>query len=65
MSWRYNITKGKNEKVKSEGGFATEDEAQLAAREYLRTTASLDDPENSVYTVTTRRDYIKTDDASH
>jgi hypothetical protein len=66
MSWRYYITKGKNEKVESEGGFSTEDEAQEAAHEYLKDAASsIGFPTPPVYVVTTGLDFIKPDPASH
>jgi hypothetical protein len=62
MPWRYYVKKG-NETIKSEGGFASEDEAQMEAREYLRTSVSYTD--QAFYTVTAGQDFIKTDPASY
>ena len=64
MSWRYYITDSNNKRVKSEGGFATEELAHAVGGEYANKLASAKSSSHQVYSVTVGRDYIEADPAA-
>jgi hypothetical protein len=66
MTWRFYVHDSNNNLLKSEGGFSTEDEAQLAGGEYAEKLAASSKSQKGrpVYAVTVGREVHQTGNPS-